>query len=317
VTPGQARTAFDQLEGTLTRAIGALHQSLFDVMAQLEASLDFPEEGYRFADPAGTCAALGDLLADIDRLLGGSSFGRLIREGRQVVIVGRPNVGKSSIFNALLGSERAIVTDVAGTTRDVLAEGVDVLGVPIRFVDTAGLRDSGDVVEHEGVRRARQALRVADLALVVLDLSESLTYDDRALIEETRSVPRVIAANKADRLPAWDVSAVPGARGDRPIAVSAIEGTGLDAVRESIVAALARSAVPRDQVTVTNVRHVRLLERARAAIARASAGIVSGASEEFVLIDLLDGRQALEEITGARTPDDILTHIFSSFCIGK
>lgn len=169
VTPLQARAAFDQLEGTLTTAITAIESDLFDVMARLEASLDFPEEGYHFVAPKDAGVAIAGLVARIDRLLAQAERGRLVREGAAVAIVGSPNVGKSSLFNALLNANRAIVTAIPGTTRDLLTEQADLGGLSLSLIDTAGVRDTTDVVEREGVARAKAAVAVADLTIVMLD----------------------------------------------------------------------------------------------------------------------------------------------------
>ena len=174
VTPLQARSAFDQLQGTLTRTIGEIDAALFDLVARLEASVDFPEEGYHFVDPASVAEAIDGIIGRTRSLLADGKRGRLVREGLQIAIVGRPNVGKSSLFNALVGASRAIVTEVPGTTRDLVTETVDLDGLRVTLVDTAGLRDTADVVEAEGVRRSTGAAGVADLILIVSDGSEPL-----------------------------------------------------------------------------------------------------------------------------------------------
>ena len=184
VTPLQARAAFDQLEGTLTKTIGEIERELFDVIAKLEASLDFPDEGYHFVAPKEARTSLAGLVARIDGLLAQASRGRLVREGAQVAIVGAPNVGKSSLFNALLNTDRAIVTAIPGTTRDLLTERADIGGLSLSLVDTAGVRDTVDVVEQEGVSRARDTLRVADLVIVVLDRSQPLSSEDRDVLDD-------------------------------------------------------------------------------------------------------------------------------------
>jgi len=309
VTPLQARAAFDQLEGTLTGVINAIERDLFDVVAKLEASLDFPEEGYHFVGAAEARGSLEALTARIDEVLRQSARGRLVREGAQVAIVGAPNVGKSSLFNALLNTNRAIVTAIPGTTRDMLTERADIGGLSLALIDTAGVRETGDVVEREGVARTREALRVADLVLVVLDRSRPLTDEDRGILIETATVARVVVLNKAD-LPA--VVTEPG------IAISARTGAGLDDLIEAIAKLLtADGPEHRDQPAVTNVRHADLLERARAAIVRATTALEGEVSEEFPLLDLQDAAHALQEITGRRTSDELLHHIFAKFCIGK
>jgi len=203
VTPLQARVAFDQLEGTLTRAIGALDRELFDLAARLEASVDFPDEGYHFVAPGEACAALSRVRDGIDALLATSRAGRVIREGRHIAILGKPNVGKSSLFNQLVGTDRAIVAAGPGTTRDMLRETIDLDGIRLGLVDTAGIRASDDEVEREGVVRARGAASVADLVVLVLDRSRPLEEIDDALLRETAAAPRVVVINKVDLAPRW------------------------------------------------------------------------------------------------------------------
>jgi len=203
VTPLQARVAFDQLDGTLTRAIGELDEQLFDLAARLEASVDFPEEGYHFVARGEAGEALARVRDGIDALLATSAAGRLIREGRHIAILGKPNVGKSSLFNQLVGTDRAIVAAGPGTTRDMLRETIDLDGLRLGLVDTAGIRVSDDEVEQEGVVRARKAAEAADLVMVVLDRSRALEDIDIALVRETAPAPRVVVVNKIDLPAAW------------------------------------------------------------------------------------------------------------------
>ena len=314
VTPLQARAAFDQLEGTLTQAIGQIESRVFDLMARLEASLDFPDEGYHFVERSGGAAELDAIGKQIETLLARAARGRLIREGAQIAILGTPNVGKSSLFNALLNADRAIVTPIAGTTRDLLTERADLRGLAVGLVDTAGIRKSDDVIEREGVVRARQAADVADLTIVVLDRSRGLTDEDRALVEAAMEGPHVIVANKTDLPEAW----TPESSWDA-VAVSAKTGDGLARLIDTLASRLGAAPERRDQPLVTNVRHAALLDRARVAIARAREALsgASSTSEEFVLADLQEASAHLQEITGRRTTDDLLRHIFERFCIGK
>jgi tRNA modification GTPase len=308
-TPLQARVAFDQLEGTLTREIAAIDTELFDLIAKLEASLDFPDEGYHFIEPAVIAGRIGTVVARLDVVLRDASRGRMIREGATVVIAGRPNVGKSSIFNNLAGSERAIVMDVAGTTRDLITEPVDIDGVAVTLVDTAGAREAIDATEREGVSRATRAREVADLVLVVIDSSAALTHDDVRLLDETAQRPRLIVANKVDRA---TISNIPGA-----LPTSAIRGDGLIELRRAIANELTGGEALRDTAVVSNVRHVALLEEARASLVRARDAAAMSTPEEFLLIDLQSARSRFDEIVGVRTSDDVLKHIFERFCIGK
>jgi len=298
VTPLQARAAFDQLEGTLTRAIADIDAALFDLVARLEASVDFPDEGYHFVEPATLARAVDDLLTRTSALLADARRGRLVREGLSIAIVGRPNVGKSSLFNALVGASRAIVTEVPGTTRDLVTEVVDLEGLRVTLIDTAGLHETTDRVEAEGVSRSKHAMAVADLVLVVVDEDEPQDVDSKHLIVQ----------NKSDL-----------GRVDRGVRISATTGAGLEDLRRAIVSALDFDP-SRDRPEITNTRHIALVARAHDALTRArNAALADGGAlpEEFVLADLQDARTAFEEISGRRSPDDLLAHIFTRFCIGK
>jgi tRNA modification GTPase len=316
VTPLQARAAFDQLQGTLTRAIGEIEGELFDLIARLEASVDFPDESYHFVEPQAAATTIDRLIQRATSLLAGAHRGRLVREGLQVAIAGKPNVGKSSLFNALLGTGRSIVTEIPGTTRDVLTEVVDLDGLRVTLLDTAGLHQSADRIEIEGVDRARQALAVSDLILIVVDASQALDDSDRELVY-TYETKGVIVRNKIDIVgrPARSGRTADGWEAE----VSALTGEGLDALRAVILSALdieARTDCP----AITNVRHIRLLGRARDALERARGAIETAGgslSEEFILADIQEARTALEEVVGRRTQEDLLAHIFSRFCVGK
>jgi tRNA modification GTPase len=304
VTPRQAAVAFDQLQGTLTRAIGAIDSELFDLIARLEASVDFPDEGYHFVDTAALQAALARITMRLNSLRAAGRQGRLIREGRVVAIVGGPNVGKSSLFNALVGASRAIVTAVPGTTRDLVTETVDIYGLRLTLVDTAGVRDTVDVVEAEGVNRSLGAARIADLIVLVRDGTSSA-------MAPAITGPLLHVDNKSDH-PEFKIT-------PDVVAVSALTGDGLDALRAAIAKRLGGiNSVECPQIT--NIRHLGLIDAALSAIQDATLALsqAGGAlSEEFVLADLQRARSALEEITGRRTTDDLLQHVFERFCIGK
>ena len=317
-TPLQARVAFEQLEGRVSALVADIDRALFDLIARLEASLDFPEEGYHFIDADTARAEVQALEARIETALGSARHGRLVREGGRAVILGAPNAGKSTLFNGLLGMPRAIVTGVAGTTRDLLTEALDVDGIPVTLVDTAGMRDSADAVEAEGVRRARAAIDGAALAVVVLDRSVPLAPEDLRLLADTSRVRRVLVVNKIDRPACWgpeDLAAA-GAE-DAAVHVSLLDDGGAPAVRDAIARALLRDGAPEDTPVVSNVRHIALLEAAGAALGRAGAAAAEGATEELVLADLQAAGAALEELSGRRAPNAVLERIFERFCIGK
>jgi tRNA modification GTPase len=305
----------DQLEGTLTREITRIDAALFDLSARLEASLDFPDEGFHFITREQAGEELSRIRTDIVQLAGQGRVGRIVREGRLVVIAGRPNAGKSSLFNALAGAARAIVTDIPGTTRDILTERVDINGLDITLVDTAGLRETSDVIEVEGVLRARQAQQVAALTVAVIDGSQALSREDLELVS-AGGPAGVIAIAKADLARRWAADEL-GDAAPRAVDVSALTGVGVDGLRTAIATALVGREELRDTPRISNTRHLALLDEALAAIGRAEHALREGATEELVLADLGSARRVLEEITGRRTPEDLLQHIFSRFCVGK
>lgn len=316
VTPAQARAAMDQLDGTLTGEIGRVDRLLFDLAARLEASLDFPDEGFHFITRAEAGGDMTAIAQALDALLSDGRRGRLIREGRTVVILGPPNAGKSSLFNALAGAPRAIVTAVPGTTRDIITERIEIEGLPVTLVDTAGLRETVDVVEAEGVRRARQARDVAALAVVVVDGSVEPGAFEHAVLSDVRP-PRLVVLNKSD-LGRGELSVYDAAlQAAEVVRVSATTGAGLDVLRSRIRETLGLDDRPRETPAITNLRHLTLVQTARDLVARAEAAVEAGATEEIVLAELAGARQALEEITGRRSADDLLRHIFSRFCVGK
>lgn len=309
-TPLQAQTAFDQLQGTLSDRIGALDRVLLDVIARLEASLDFPDEGFHFIEPREVADRVDEVLAELDAVLAHEARGRLIREGATIVIAGRVNAGKSSLFNALIGRDRAIVTDVPGTTRDLLTETVDLDGLALTLVDTAGERETMDTVEREGVARAVRARDIADLILVVIDSGEDLHDEDRRLLRQSAPATRLVVGSKADREPKWQIEGA--------LRVSVLRNTGLDDLRHAMLNALTGHDLLRDTAAVSNLRHVMLLKEARATLARVCTALrEQGTPEEFVLVDLHRARVSLREVVGVGSSEETLEYIFSHFCIGK
>ena len=313
VTPLQARIAFDQLNGTLTGRIRAIDATLFALIARLEASLDFPDEGYHFVDVDDVSRLIDEVSRAIKTLLGDARRGRLIREGATVVIAGRTNVGKSTLFNALIGADRAIVTDVPGTTRDLVTERIDIEGIPVTLVDTAGSRLTTDVVEQAGVSRAAEARRVADLVVVVLDATRAIDEDDQAILNDTARGAHVIAMNKSD----LDGESGRASGVEDALHISARSGAGLGNLRRAIARQLCGGEAMRESAAISNVRHVALLDTACQHLDAAIDACARAATEEFVLTDLQSARACLDEVVGRRTSDDVLRHIFENFCIGK
>ena len=318
VTPLQARAAFDQLDGTMTDAIGEIDGSVFDLIVRLEASLDFPDEGYHFVNQETAISDLEEIVRRLKKLLDSAGRGRLIREGSQAVIVGKPNVGKSTLFNQLCGAQRAIVTDVPGTTRDLLTETIDLSGIPVTLVDTAGVRETSDRVEAEGVYRTRGAVGAATAIVLVLDGSKPLEPDDRSLLVETQSGRRLIIISKQDLPTAWVPADEPAiATSDDATSVCLLDNKDVAVVREKISCLVEGNDSHRDVPAVTNLRHIDLLRQADNTLEQALENARTGVTEELLLAELADARRTLEEISGVRPDDAVLRRIFESFCIGK
>lgn len=306
-----AKSALAQLEGGLSRRIAAVEGMLLDALSGLEAAIDYPEE----LEDDVTSALPGTLAAaetELRTLTSAGLSGRVLREGARVALVGRPNAGKSSLLNALAGTERAIVTQYAGTTRDVLEEAVSMEGVPVTLFDTAGIRVADDPVERIGVARARSAAEQADLLLLCFDLAAPLSEEDFALLRETESRPRIAVCNKSDLPALWSAETL-AAQGLATLTVSAETGEGLPALRHAIAASVAPEA---ESALVTNARHIEALCRAAASVteARQNAG---GAELELVATDLRDALDALGQITGRAAAADLIERIFAKFCVGK
>jgi tRNA modification GTPase len=321
-TAGSLRIAQEQLRGVLSRDIDAVRERLIGLLAHVEAGIDFVEEDIAFIPAAELTAGLQRAHEAVLRLLAHGREGRILREGATAAIIGRPNVGKSSLLNALLKTDRAIVTAIPGTTRDVLEEVLNVRGIPLRLLDTAGLRETADPVEQEGVKRSRAAREQADLLLIVLDGSAPLAEDDRILLKEAtahQDQKRLVVVNKTDLPGRIDQAALPPAGPDCAVVkISATAGKGLDDLRDQIRALLLRPDFEaRETVLVTQLRHQAALQRTLDSLAAAMVSIDAKAAGELIAMDLRAAIDALGEITGAVSTDDILDRIFKEFCIGK
>src|ERR1044071_5879148 len=305
-----------QLRGDLAREVEQARTALLTVLAHVEAGIDFVDEDIFFLQRDEFVRIVGEAYALIQKLESTAQEGRIVREGARVVILGRPNVGKSSLLNRLLKEERAIVTAVPGTTRDVIEESIDLDGVMIRLVDTAGVRKTDDVVEQEGIKRTHAAQHEADLLLVVVDGSVPLTSDDYELLSAVKDRKHVVVQNKTDLAKAVETDI---ALADHPTyAVSAKTGVGVETVKAVLRAQLVSGGFDTvDGVTVTNVRHRDALRRARESLGQALESVRCGMPGELVSIDVRAAADALGEITGVITTDEILERIFSEFCIGK
>jgi tRNA modification GTPase len=308
--------AISQLGGGLARRLGEFRQRLADMLVQVEAAIDFPEEALDLVGQEKLGRKAGNLLVDMDAILDSFEAGRLLREGLSILIVGRPNVGKSSLMNALLGEARAIVTEIPGTTRDTIEEDLVLGGLPVRLVDTAGVRETRDPVELEGVRRARAKVETADLVLLVVDGSVAPDGDDLLALEMCRQRDVLLVVNKSDlaSLPLGDCF-----EGLPRIFVSAREGDGLLQLHQYLRDHFFRGVKEegRETVMLTERRHRQALVRAREAVGRFRGALAQEMSPEFGALDLRESLEALGEITGETTPDDILDKIFTRFCVGK
>jgi tRNA modification GTPase len=312
------RSAMEQLEGGLRARVESLREGISELLAMVEASIDFPDEELEAVPAAELRKLAEDAAAGIDGLLSGYKSGRVLRDGLRVAIVGLPNVGKSSLLNRLCGSDRAIVTEVPGTTRDTLEELVDIGGIPVKLLDTAGIRHSEDIVEKEGVRRTERAIAAADLVLLVLDLAREQGPDDLALAVRVRDRRHIAVWNKSDLPSIADTAQIEGVlSGGDKASVSAKTGEGV----EALVALMREEAMggqaERQPEAYINLRHRDALDRAKAAIGRFLEGVDDGLSPELLAVELREALDAVGEVVGATTPDDVLDIIFSRFCIGK
>ena len=353
----QARLAAEQMEGALSTRLKPHKQALVDLIARLEAGIDFGEDDVSVSSWEEITASLDTMRADLGRLADSYEYGRIVREGLSLAIIGRPNVGKSSLFNRLLNEERAIVTATPGTTRDLVAESAAIGGIPVRLVDTAGVREASDEVEQIGVRKTFQAIADSDLRLLVLDGSEDWTQEDRRLLDRLRPLGALLlACNKADlprRLNEADVvselspaalvsagratsssragvsvstlpaTSAPAALAEpaAPAAVvwtSALTGAGVAELKARILELAAPARdLAPEGALVTNLRHQQLLRESLTALGHASEAAGARVHHEMLLLDLYDALHSLDAVTGATTVEDVLGVIFSSFCVGK
>jgi len=305
-----------QLRGDLAREVEQARTALLTVLAHVEAGIDFVDEDISFLQRDELVRIVREACAVVQKLEATAQDGRILREGARVVIIGRANVGKSSLLNRFLREERAIVTAIPGTTRDVIEESIDLDGVRIRLVDTAGVRETEDIVEQEGIKRTRAAQDEADLLLVVVDGSVPLTSDDRELLSAVRDRKHVVLLNKADLADMAETDAA--LAGHLLYVISAKTGLGVEMVKSALRAQLVSGGVEATEgVMVTNVRHRDALRRAGESLGQALESVQCGMAGELVSIDVRAAADALGEITGAITTDEILGRIFSEFCIGK
>ncbi len=309
----QARIAAQQTCGSVSRRIAPIKEQLLELIALLEAGIDFAEDDVSVAPAGEILRRLDPILAGVRQLAASFQYGGLVRQGLTLAIVGRPNVGKSSLFNRLLEQDRAIVTDIPGTTRDLVSEISNIGGIPVKLYDTAGIREGTGLVESLGIERSYQAMADSDLTLVTIDLSQALDPQDEALIARARSQARcLVAGNKSD------LTGGIGLPDCVDVPVSALTGEGIQRLREAILEAVAPNrALEVETGFITSLRHEQLLNESSAWLDKARVAVEVFIPHEMLLLDLYAALRPIDAITGATTADDILNRIFSTFCIGK
>jgi tRNA modification GTPase len=313
----QAKVAAQQLEGALSHRLKPIKADLVQLIAHLEAGIDFAEDDVSILPDATILEQIAAVRAPLEMLAASFAYGKIVHEGLTLAIVGRPNVGKSSLFNRLVERERAIVTATPGTTRDLVSETVAIRGIPVKLVDTAGIRQALDEAESIGIRKSMEALADADLVLVVLDASRPAAAEDSELLAQVHGRTAIVVGNKTDI--GESSSQLSAVSSQLPLVrTSALTGDGIDALRAQILnVAGGDSAGQREAGFLTNVRHQRLVRDSLGALADAKNAVSNKIPHEMLLMDLYNALRPLDEITGATTNDDILNLIFSTFCIGK
>lgn len=310
----QARVAAQQLGGSLSRRVAPVKEKLVTLIAALEAGIDFAEDDIDLMPDAEIVARIESVAAPLQELAGTFAYGRIVRDGLTLAIVGRPNAGKSSLFNRLVERDRAIVTATPGTTRDLVTERVSLEGIPVELIDTAGLRHATDEAESIGIAKSREAMAEADIVLLVLDATAPLHAEDEATLREHGGRPLLVAVNKCDL-----TGGSPHIDGftHKAIATSALTGEGIRELRAAMLRLMTETAPASETALVTNVRQQQAVDAALASLAQAKQAIVASTPHEMVLLDLYESLRALDSLTGATATDDILNLIFSKFCIGK
>jgi len=314
-TEASLRVALAQLDGRLSARIGEIQDRILGLLAGLEASIDFPEDDVDELPGPRLAESAREIVRELDGLLESASTGRIYREGVRTVIAGRPNVGKSSLLNALLGQERAIVTNIPGTTRDIIEETINIKGIPLVLADTAGLRETQDLVERIGVQKTRELLAGADLVLFVVEAAEGMTGEDRELLKDIDRKKTILIVNKID----LGENMPPPGDGDIPaVEVSALTGEGIEHLKESIVQVVTGGRVSSpESVIVSRVRHEDAIRRARNHMEEFQSSSGAGVPADLLSIDARSAWEALGEITGSTVTEDLLDRIFRDFCIGK
>ena len=311
-------SALSQLKGGLSKRINKLFDQLLEVQAQLEAAIDFSEEGLTFQSRETTVLQIKKVKQEIFSLVQSFQQGKIIQEGMRVALVGKPNVGKSSLLNALMQEDRAIVTDKPGTTRDTLEERIRIKDIHIVITDSAGLREDPEIIEQEGIQRTRNAVTHSDLALVLFDHSRPLDGNDELLINEVKDKPRFILLNKSDLDPQWKKEDILNFwKNEKMLSISAKTGTGLKNLKEAIYNFAIKAEREEDSIVITRERHRDHLKQATTALDSACKNLYAGYSEELIAVDINLAIEHLGAVLGKSFVEDLLDKIFGQFCIGK
>jgi len=312
--------ALSQLQGSLSGMVKELRADLLELVAFIQADIDYPDDDIERLTSEEYQSRVANLKEQIASVLQNAQKGKIIRDGLRVVIAGKPNVGKSSLLNALLGQERAIVTDIPGTTRDVIEEYINLNGIPLKIVDTAGIRETDNVVEQIGVDKAQQFVKQADLVLYVVDALQGLTEEDTQMLDEIKNQHVIYLMNKSDvGITDETRAAFADAIGGAPVLeISAREKVGLDQLEQRIMDLFFSGTLEvQNDIMVTNVRHIQILEESAAHMEGFLTGLMLGMSVDFLVIDLQNAWEKLGKITGETVEEDLLDQIFSKFCLGK
>ncbi|MDD4767498.1 MAG: tRNA uridine-5-carboxymethylaminomethyl(34) synthesis GTPase MnmE [Desulfotomaculaceae bacterium] len=319
-TEGGLTLAVNQLKGVLSEKIHVLQDKLLGLLAQVEANIDFPDEEMETRTITEIALYSREISGELRELINGADAGKIYREGISTIIIGRPNVGKSSLLNALLRENRAIVTDIPGTTRDIIEEIINIDGIPLKVIDTAGLHETEDIIEKIGIKKTKETIEKAGLVLLVLDAARELTGEDLAIIDSVGDKKTIFLINKADLAQKKiDQDTVAAHAAGRPVLlISAQEGTGLEQLEKIIFTIVMEGQIANsDNILISSVRHKHALEKAAAHLADAQAGIESSVPIDIIAIDIRAAWEALGEITGSTVTEDLLDRIFADFCIGK
>jgi tRNA modification GTPase len=318
-TDAAMKVAFRQVEGGLSGKIKELRQKMVEMLAHIEVTIDYPEHDVEDVTIQHVITEGDVIVEEIDRLLGGATTGKILREGLKTVIIGKPNVGKSSLLNALSRTNRAIVTDIEGTTRDILEEHINLRGIPLNIIDTAGIRETEDVVEKIGVERSREALEEADLVLFMVDASRPLGETDRELAELVSVRPTIVILNKLDLPRVVDLDELRTLAGDfKIVETSVMTGEGMEQMERAVEDLFLSGGIEGQESTyLSNARHVALLEKAKREMSEALESARFGMTLDLVAVDVRNCWMSLGEVVGEAVADDLLDQIFSQFCLGK